>query len=576
MASSIDFGSLSASGAAPRLSGTSSGLDTEALVQALTDAKRLPALRIENQITTNETKIAAYSDLRGLLSKLQSSVESLRNPPGLNGTDQNAFETKEAYFSSSTTTPPTDLLGISTSNSTANGSFDVVVEQIAAARKFSSASTSSSSQSLADAWNSGTAFSESITIGLAGSGNAASIAVDGTMSIYDLSAAINAQTEDASVRASVLKVSDTDYRLVVTANETGVDIDLGGDSATLSNMGFSSDGGATFANSLQAPKSALLKVDGVTVTRTSNTISDAIEGVTFNLFQADTETTVSVDIEPALGDVKSKIEDFVSGYNEIRDFIDQQRSIDESGTVGEDAVLFGDTTLRNIDLALSNIVGGSVSGLGAGASSSLAAVGISLDSNNRLSIDNDELDSMLLSNIETVRNVFEFRFEADSPDLTVFARGDTLSDTSFAVSIVDSDNDGVIESATIDGVAADIEGNFIKGPADSVYEGLELYWSGIGSATITATATSGVAERLFTDLDSVLDDVDGALTVAADNLDEANDRYRQDITRIDERVELFRERLILRFSALEAALATADAMLNQIRATTAEMQTDDT
>ncbi len=574
MATSIDFGSLSSSGSTPRLSGTSSRIDTESLIEALSEAKRLPALRLENQITRNEAKLAAFSDLRGLLSELKSSVSSLRNPPGVLGVKDNIFEAKGAFFSSSSLVPPNELIGVSTSNQAKAGSFEVKVEQLAAARKFASAAATSADQTLADAFNAGAGFSGTITLGLDGSGTNATIAVDGAMDIYDLSAAINAKTQDTGVRTSVLKVGEADFRLIATAVETGKEVGLGGDSATLNLLGLSADGGATFANSIHAPQSALLEIDGIAVTRSSNQIADAVEGLTFNLFKADSGTTIKIDVEPALSEVKSAVTRFVDAYNAVRGFIDQQSALGEAGSIDEGAVLFGNSTLRSLDRTLAGIVSGRVAGLDAGALTSLGSVGISLDSSNKLSVDEAKLDGLLLEDLDAVRDVLEFRFTSDSTDLSVFARGNTLGDSDFALVITDSDNDGIIESATIDGIAMEVDGRFLKGPVGSAYEGLELFWSGTGSTTINAQATTGLAERIFIDLDKALDEVDGSLTVAADNLETLNDRHGEDIVRMEERVESFRTRLIEKFSALETALSLAEAMLDQIRATTDAMTGD--
>lgn len=581
MASSIDFGTLSTTGTTPRLSGTSSDLDTEALINALTDAKRIPALRLENKITENEAKLAAYSDLRGLMSDLQSSIQGLRNPPGLTGLENNLFEAKDVFFSSSTTTSPAELVGVSASNQAATGSFGLVVDQLAAARKFSSASTNSADQTLGDAFGDGSGIpvagpdvAGTITIGLDGSGTNASIAVDHDMTIYDLNAAINAQSADAGVQSSVLKVSDTEYRLVVTATETGKEVVLGGNNETLDLLGLSADGGASFENSLQAPQEARITVDGVTITRSSNQISDAVEGITFNLFKADPSTTITVDVEPALNGVKESLNQFVNAYNAFRDFVDQQSVVGEGGAVGEGSVLFGDSTLRGLERSISGIISNPVSGLDTDALRSLGAIGITLDANNKLSIDDQKLDSLLLEDLDAVRDVMEFRFTSSSPDLSIFARGGALSDTEFTVDIVDSNNDGIIESATIDGVAVDVDGQFIIGQEGTAYAGLELFWSGTGSTSINATATSGVAERLFTGLDTALNNIDGTLSSAVESLETINETYRNDIARIDLRVENYREQLIEKYSAMEAALSLAEAMLNQIRATSEALTAD--
>ncbi|MEO1017339.1 MAG: flagellar filament capping protein FliD, partial [Pseudomonadota bacterium] len=433
MATSLEFGSLSTSGTTPRLSGTSSQLDTESLIEALTEAKRLPALRLENQITENESRLAAFTDLRALLSEVQASVAGGRNPPGVLGQDDNIFENKEAFFTSSSSVSPTELLGVSASNQAATGSYEITVEQLATTRKFSSAATTAADQTLADAFNAGAAFNQTITIGLAGSGSNASIDVDGSMDIYELSAAINAQSADAGVQASVLKVSDSDFRLVVTATTTGTEVTLGGDAATLDLLGFSADGGASFENSLQIPELAQLEIDNVTITRSTNQITDAIDGLTFNLFKADLGTTVKVDVEPALNDVKSTVTRFVDAYNEFRSFVEQQSAISETGEISEDSILFGNSTLRALERVVTDNVGTGVDGLDVDALRSLSAIGINLDAGNKLSIDEAKFDDLLLNDLDSVRDVLEFRFTSSSTDLEVFSRGNTLGDTDFTV-----------------------------------------------------------------------------------------------------------------------------------------------
>ncbi len=573
MASSIDFGTISVSGGTTRLSGTSSNLDTEALIDALTEAKRQPAVRLENRVTENEAKLAAYEELRGLLADFKDAVAGLRNPPGFLGVNDNLFEKKDVFFSSDTTTSPAELLAVSAANSAQPGSFTLTVDRLAAAHKLSSDSAGSATQTLADAFNGGTAFSGSFTIGLAGSGTTATITVDGTMDIYDLEAAFNAASSDSGVNASVLKVSDTDYRLLLTADETGKSIQLtpsGGD-AVLDIVGLTTGGGATIKNEIQAAQTAQITVDGVTITRSSNTIDDVLEGITLSLFKADSGTTVTVDVERSAASVKEAVMSFVDSYNALRDFAAAQVQVGEDGTVDEDAVLFGDGTLRSIVSSIGQTIASEVDGLASGALSSLAELGITLDSDNKLVVDESKLDDKLVSDLDGVRKVFEFTFEASSSELAVYSRSNALADTSFTVNIVDSDGDGVIESADIDGVAVDVSGGRITGRAGTAYEGLVLLWSGSGSTSITATATQGIADRLYNTLDAAIDDVDGTLTNAIDSVEQENARLADEISKIDTRVETFRQSLIEKFAALESALTVANSMLQQVQATTAAM-----
>ena len=575
MASAIDFGRLSATGSAPRLSGTSSGLDTEALIEAMVEAKRIPALRLENRISRNEAKLAALDELRGLLGAVKDAAAGLRNPPGFLGARDNLFEAKEAYYSSSTTTSPASLLAVRPDATADTGTYKVVVHQIATAQKLMGDAVASRDLDLATALNGGTAFAGSFTLGLEG-GATASIAVDGTMDLNDVRAAINAVSASSGVTASVVTVSATESRLVLSANEPGRAVLMApavGDDV-LAKLGLSADGGATAKNPIQPALKARVEIDGLMVERTGNRIDDVVPGLSLELYRAEPGTTVTVEVGRALGGAKESIATLVGALNDLRGFIERNSRVDEFGSVDEGAVLFGDTTLRSVANAVNGVLTGRVDGLAAGAAASLGALGITMDATNRLVVDDARLDSRLLGDLASVRGVFEFTFTSSSPDLALFDRTGALASTAFTVDIVDANADGVAESASIGGTALTVDGGTLTGPAGSPYEGLELIWTGTGSTSIDVTATRGIAERLYTALELTLDLVDGELTTAADGLETLNERHLADVERIEARAEDYRQRLIERFAAMESALSLAKAMLEQVRTTTEAMLSD--
>lgn len=572
MASSIDFGRLATTGVTPRLSGTSSGIDTESLLAALVEAKRIPALRLENRITRNEAKLAALGELRGILTAIRDAAAGLRNPPGFLGARANLFEAKEAYYSSSTTTSPANLLAVRPDATADVGSYEVVVHQLATAQKLMADAVADRDQDLATALHGGTPFAGSFSLGLAGGGSA-TIAVDGTMSLNDLRAAINAVSAATGVSASVVSVSATEHRLVLAAQETGKAIAMsaaGGDDV-LAVLGLSADGGATPTNPIQAAQPARVAIDGLLVERDGNRIDDAIRGLTIELYRAEPGTTVTVEVGRALAGAKESIATLVDRLNELRTFVERNSRVDERGRVDDSAVLFGDSTLRSIAGAVAGILSGRVDGLPAEAAASLGALGITIDAANRLVVDEARLDSKLLGDLSAVRGVLEFTFTASSPDLALFSRTGRLTATQFTVDIVDADADGQPESAVIGGTALTVSGNSLRGPAGSAYDGLELIWTGRGSASIDVTATRGIAERLHTALEAMLDEVDGELAVASEGLETQNQRHRADIERITARAEDYQQRLIAKFAAMESALALSKAMLQQLRTATDAM-----
>lgn len=555
----ISFGTLSLGSGAPRLSGTSSKLDTEALVAAVYEAKRVPAVRLETKIERNEAKLAAFTELEGLLETLRDAVNGLRNPPGLLGESENLFEVKSAFLTASGgTADPAAILGVNLETSATTGSFDVVVERLATAHKLEARSAASSSQTLAEAWNGGVGFAGDLELGLAGSTKAV-VAVTGDMTLAELRDAINATSLDSGVTANLVQVAEGDVRLVLSGRETGKAIelaDLGPDSVT-----------ALLAPSeLVAAQTALISIDGLAIERTGNRIDDVLEGVVLDLYDAEPGTTVTVTVENDVAGVKAQIQAFVEAYNAVRDFLAKHSEVSADGEVGAEAVLFGDRTLREITRALASEVGGAARGLGPDALATLRSIGVTMGEGGKLSIDEAKLDSMLLTELDQVRDILEFRVRSSSTELAVLARGNELSSTSLEVVITDADADGVPEAATIGGLAAEVDGSRIIGPEGTELAGLELAWVGQGSTTISLEVSQGIADRVYNLLDSALASGTGSVARASEELGAMNEDYREEIARIEERAERARSRLIEQLTGMEAALGLANTMLTQIRA----------
>lgn len=556
MADTLSVGSLSLSNGATRLTGTSSNLDTEALVAAAYQAKRQPAVRLEQRVARNEARAAAWTELRGLLEELKDSVAGLRNPPGLLGASENLFEAKQAFVTGSGTEAADGLVGVSVENSATVGVFTLEVERLATANKLMARSVGAAGQTLAEAWNGGTAFDGTLELGLAG-GTKATIAVHGDMSADDLRAAINAVAARTGVAASIVGVSADERRLVLTATEAGGVIELADTGGV---------GGLMAATTLQAAQTARLSIDGIPLERTTNRIDDALPGVTLDLFRAEPGTPLTVKVEPSLAAAKEQLLGFVSAYNAVREFVARQGTVDANGNLAEDAVLFGDRTLRALTQKLGDLVGSSVPGLDAGTLSTLRDVGITLEAGGRLKVDEATLDSRLLGRLDEVRRVFEFSASASSSGLAVYARANGLSDLAFTVEVSDADGDGRPEAATLDGVAAIVDGGMIQGAPGTPYAGLKLIWSGRGSASIDLAVSPGLADQLYNALDTALDQGDGPLQRSADELAAANRDAAVRIAQIEDRASRARELLIQRLSAMESALSLANTMLTQLRA----------
>ncbi|MEQ8357319.1 MAG: flagellar filament capping protein FliD [Kiloniellaceae bacterium] len=561
-------GTVSFIGNSPLLTGSFSGLDTAAIIEASLAVKRIPIDRLENKISQNETRIAAFNEFKTLLASLQSAVDGLRNPPGSIGILNNVFEQKSAFVSSNTSTAATEILGATATNSAAAGTYEIEVLQIAEAHKVSGSTLADVSTALGVA--------ETITVGLAG-GTTTDIGITADMTATDVVFAVNAVSGTTGVRASALKIATGDYRIVFTAEDTNKDIQITGDNggATLAALNVSADNGATFDTVLQVAQPAQLRLDGIAtvIERDSNEIGDLIDNVTLDLFKEDTAngTVITLEIENDLVAAKTQIETFVSTYNDVKSFLLSQQEVSEDGEIGAAAILFGDNLLRSLGRDLGIDLAELVDGVTSGNLATLRGVGIELTSDGLLTIDSGKLDTNLVDKLDQVRGVFEFGFQSSSPEIRLITRNELLEVGTFVI----ADPGGAIDGTNLQvgGVDAfEVDGGVLRGLAGTIYEGMSMAYTrdttdaGAAAQNITITTTTGIAERLYQRLENYINTGDGLITEEVISLTAQNETHVDKIQSLEARMAIYQAKLIEKYSAMERAIAQAEAMASQLEA----------
>lgn len=533
------------------LSSTESGtgIDYATLIEAKVQARLVKADRIDAKITADEAKITAYSDLQDLLQAVNSSIDGLRNRSGSTGASANLFGQRAAYIGDD------DVFAATVADGTETGTYSVVVQQLATRHKIGADSVASKTDALGQ--------SGSFTL-QAADGSAVTIAMESDDSLTDLRDAINAQKSTSGVTASIVQVSDSGYQLILTANDTGEAITLAdGGGGVLSGLGLTGSDGTTVKNELIAVQDAIVEIDGVTVTRSSNTISDAIEGVTLTLYGASPDTPVSMEVSTDLASIKSAITDFVDAYNAYRDFVVQQQATTSSGTRSDDATLFADSLLRQITQSVSNTLNTSITTKD-GSILSLASLGISFDSSNNLDLDEDTLNSMLTSDIDGIRQLLGLNMTASSSQMALLRYDGGQSALSFTLDI-DVAADGTLNSATVngDGSQFTVKGNRIIGNDGTAYAGIVLVYSG-SSGSVDVGFSQGLADRLYAAIDSAAGDYGSDLASAIDDLESRDSDLQTRSDTVRSNAESYRSTLTAYYARLEAAAETAALLLKQL------------
>ncbi|MCP5407727.1 MAG: flagellar filament capping protein FliD [Chromatiaceae bacterium] len=353
--------------------GLGSGLDVTSIVSRLMEVERQPLLRLNQQEARVQGAISAYGALKGGLASVQSSLAKLK--------DAVTFQATSAKSSDSA------VLGVSSGSDAVTSSYNVTVNRLAQQHKLGSAefaATATFGGSTGDALTL-TVGTESFTLDLSSA-----------KTLSQIQAAINVDSNETGITAGLITGDSGNQTLVMTSGETGYDnrVQLTFAGALDSNTFNFSLLNRDSDNQLLATENELdaaLTVDGVAVTRSSNSISDVVDGLSFTLKEAgQADVEISRDTSIAVNAVKG----FTTAYNQLKDQIAASGGLGVSGGV-----------LRNIESLMRGVLNNGLSGLGEYAY--ISQLGVTTDSETgKLQLDSAQLISALEENPDSVVGFF--------------------------------------------------------------------------------------------------------------------------------------------------------------------------
>jgi len=537
--------------------------DTDTLVEAAYQDKLSKADSLSVSVTNNETKIAAYTDMQTLLQTVEDSLDTLRSAPGTKGKASDVFLNRTTYLTSSTSTAASGILSATVEDGTDIGTHDIEVTQVAKVERLGGGTVTSRTDDLG--W-SGT-FSlgtKAASDGLSTTGTLSTdITITSDMSLDDIVDTINAAKSSTGVTASVVKSSDSAYMIVLSGVETDRDITLSTTSGddVLNNLGLTDDSGDK-VDPLQEAQGAVLTVDSVSISRSTNTIDDAIDGVTLSLYKAEAGNTLTLEVANDLSEISTQINAFVTAYNAFRDLVLTNQTTGSDGTASDDATLFGDSLLRSTSSTLQSLLGTAID------STSLATIGITMDSSNKLVVDDTTLENALTNSLSSVQALFSYQVTTSSGNLQLLSHGDGPTSADFDLKVTVDSSTGSITSASVGGDTSlfTVSGSTIKGATGSIYEGLSFVFTGKATQTISVEISQGIADRMYQAIDTVANSDDGQLTDKISSLEDTNSDLETRISTIQTNAESYREFLLEKYAKIEAKLAKAQSVLDLLEA----------
>lgn len=370
--------------------GIGSGLDIGNLVSQLVAAEgQAKSVRLDTKEARAQATLSAVGTVKSVLSELQNSLTDLKASASF---DKRAVTTADSDFYTATAT-----------SSAAVGAYDIEVVQLAQANKVRSGGFTS-----ADA----IVGTGTLTIGSGSDSFNLTIDSDND-TLAEIRDAINTAGGNTFVAATIVNVDDgmggTESRLVLTGTKVGAgnDITISVDDDDENDTDASGLSHLATANLVQmeAAQDAIIKIDTQTVTRSSNTISDAIDGVTLSLVKAHETAgnTTELSVAADTASVTNAINGFVASYNSMIQAFNQLHSFDPA--TGATGTLFGDATLRSVESQIRRELTANVDGL-TGDLRNLVDLGITTQDDGTLEIDTTKLNNAIANNLGEVTTMF--------------------------------------------------------------------------------------------------------------------------------------------------------------------------
>ncbi|MFT5082225.1 MAG: flagellar hook-associated protein 2 [Lentisphaeria bacterium] len=440
--------------------GAGSGIDTNNIVKQLTEIERsAPQQRIDSKRELTETRISDYGLMSNALSTLQEFAATI--------VDKEALFSKTASFTESTALVPAGL-----TTDVEPGVYNFTVEDIAQSQAVSFAGLADDDDAVGEGtltFNFGdftrdvddraTAFvqdtdHDSFTITIDSENNSLKGLRD---AINDADKGVQASIifDGSSYRLSILAESGANNEVEIVANEGGLPTD-DTDATGLSRFAFNEtmDDFATQVYETQIGNDAELTINGLTVYRSTNIITDVVEGLSLDVLKADPGVKVTVTVEDDKAFAEQNIRDFVEIYNEFLEAVEPLFSIreetdDDGEKIKVEGSLSKDSLAKSILSRIRTNISNVIPGLANSDLTSLTNVGIRTELDGTLSINEKDFTASFEDNFDDVQKLFSPQTSSTSGDIDVTSFGKNTVAGTYDVVISVNPSKGFLNGGTI-------------------------------------------------------------------------------------------------------------------------------
>ncbi|WP_373471073.1 flagellar filament capping protein FliD [Carnobacterium alterfunditum] len=468
--------------------GSYSGIDT-ATIDSLIEAESGKLVQYTNKQTDITAEKNAWKDINTRLDSLFTKLGTL--------------EEDKTFQSKTTTSSDATKVAITAGTNAAASNYSIEVTQLATATQATSGIIDS-------------AIGKTIKDSLGLSGNFTILnhekngpEVDGSFkidvliedSLNDIVGKINEKSKESGIEAKIVdnRIIMTDSKMGARTMTFGGTLTAGGStSSMIEELGF-----GTTSNQ-KVGQSAELAVDGITMTRDTNSITDAVDGLTIEL-KGLTEASkpVVVGIKEDTDTTIKAFQSFVDQYNSTMTFVSDQLDVgDPSADKNKTGALAGDSSLMRLQSSLRSLMTQSVDS-GNPSYNNLGSIGISVDRFGAATLDSTKLKTALADDPTAVKKMLFQTTSTDTPSI---------------------DEYGV-------------------------------------TTTVTTEKEVGMAQKMRSLIDTYISDKSGIIATKSATYDKLSEDISKSITKFNERLEKKRENYVAMFTRLDTAMMEAESQL---------------
>ncbi len=473
--------------------GIGSGLDVNSIVSQLMAVEQQPLTALQTKQASYQSQISAYGQVKSALATFQAAVQALSTPA------------KFKVYTGTVSDP--NVLSVTAGAGATPASYQIETTQLAQQQKIGSgdyASTSTVVGTGSLTIQVGTYDATGGTFTQNSSQPAATITIDSSNNtLSGIRDAIN--TANAGVSASIIN-DGTGNRLVLTSSNSGVDNSIkltttdddgnNTDTTGLSALAFdpaAAAGAGKNQSQLAAARNALFTVDGIAISKSSNTVTDAIQGVTLNLAQTNVGNPVSVAINQDTQSITSAIQTLVQTYNNADKILRNLSAYDAQNQTA--SVLTGDSTVRSLESQMRSTLTASVGST----LSTLSSIGVAFQPDGTLAVDTTKLQNALSANFNNVSSLFAANASISDSLISVVGTTSSTQEGSYGVNITSLATAGQLTGASAAGLT------ITAGMNDQ----LSLLVNGVSTSVTLSPGTYASAAALATELQT---QINGALS----------------------------------------------------------------